>query len=211
MKAVEERKHADAPEVTTAQLAELRARLLAASSEPLLPTGFESRCPNCGGKMLTTNDLEESIAAPGLVFVVTRLPGARCLDCGSVELDGRAIALRETTTPREIVADFETAVTHSSGSTLGTYFKMDLVRVLRLSGRERLLWKVVDRDHALVEVTRTTPVRPANRRSRGRNKVDSRSSSKSSKRGDFRRESSPGTRGKPIVPEGPLERRRADP
>ncbi len=207
MKAVEERKHADAPEVTTAQLAELRARLLSASSEPLLPTGSESRCPNCGGKMLTTNDLEESIAAPGIVFVVTRLPGARCLDCGSVELDGRAIALRETTTPREIVADFETAVTHSSGSTLGTYFKMDLVRVLRLTGRERLFWKVVDRDHALVEVTRTSPARRAVRRSRGRNEIVNRSSRRSSKREGLRRESSDGTLGKSIVPEGPLESR----
>lgn len=105
--------------------------------------------------MVTTNDLEETVAAPGLVFIVTRLPGARCADCGSTELDGRSIALVEASVPKEILADYETAVTHSSGSTLGTYFKMDLARVLRLTGNERLFWRVVDRDLALVQVDRS--------------------------------------------------------
>lgn len=143
-----------APSIANDQLIELRAKLAAASKEPLLPKGTESICPECGGRMITTNDLEETVAAPGLVYVVTRLPGARCVDCGSTQLDGSAVGTLETTIPRPIVADYETAVTHSSGATLGTYFKMDLARVLKLTGRERLYWKVVDRDRALVEVRR---------------------------------------------------------
>lgn len=104
--------------------------------------------------MVTTNDLDRTLAVPGLVFVVTRLPGARCRSCGSSELDGPGISILEAIAPRELLADYETSVTHLSGTTLGTYFKMDLVRVLGLSGNERLFWKVVDRDRALVSVQR---------------------------------------------------------
>ncbi|MCI4323000.1 MAG: hypothetical protein L3K03_03105 [Thermoplasmata archaeon] len=144
-----------APQVTNAQLELLRSRLTTTKGQPLLARGTTSVCPDCGGRMVTTNDLEETIAAPGLVFVVPRLPGARCLECGATQLDGAGVAILETLLPKEILADYETAVTHSSGKTLGTYFKMDLARVLRLTGNERLFWKVVDRDRALVRVERS--------------------------------------------------------
>lgn len=143
-----------APKVSLEQLAQLKSKLAAARREPLLPAGTTSTCPNCGGKMLTTNDLNRAIATPGLVYVIANLPGARCVECESTELDGSGVAIIEATAPREIVADYETAVTHSSGTTLGTYFKMDLARVLKLTGEERLFWKVVDRDSAVVQVRR---------------------------------------------------------
>jgi uncharacterized protein with PIN domain len=154
MKPNKDRPDPDSPTVSSEQLIELKAKLIAGSKEPLLAAGTESTCPDCHGVMVTTNDLEATVPAPGLVFVVTRLPGARCTRCKAIELDGRAVGILESTVPKEIFADYETAVTHSSGSTLGTYFKRDLVRVLRLTGHEHLYWKVVDRDHALVEVKR---------------------------------------------------------
>jgi len=154
MKETKQKAPISAPEVTEEQIAELRARLSAARREPLLPVGSITACPNCGGRMLTTNDLERTIAVPGLVYVIPRLPGARCLDCEATELDGMGVAILENTASRGIVADYETTVTHSSGTTLGTYFKMDLARVMALSGDEHLLWKVVDRDRALVQVER---------------------------------------------------------
>jgi YgiT-type zinc finger domain-containing protein len=150
-----------APVVTERQLTELKTRIAAAGHEPVFPKGTLSACPNCGGRMLTTNDLEETVATPGLVYIVSRLPGARCVDCGSVELDAAGVAILESATPRGIWADYETTVTHSSGSTLGTYFKMDLVRVLGLAGSERLFWKVLDRDKALVSIERPSGPRPA--------------------------------------------------
>lgn len=145
-----------APVVTEAQLKELKAKLAASGREPILPTGTRTACATCGGEMLSTNDLERTVATPGLVYVVTRLPGARCMTCEATELDGAGVAILETTVPRGLWADYETAVTHASGTTLGTYFKMDLVRVLGLSGVERLSWKVIDRDRALVQVERET-------------------------------------------------------
>ncbi len=154
MKDSKEEPTESAPRVSDEQLAELRAKLAAARREPVFPTGTVSECPNCGGKMVTTNELERTVATPGLVYVVARLPGARCVNCESTELDGSGVAMLETMTPRGLEADYETAVTHSSGTTLGTYFKQDLVRVLGLSGNERLYWKVVDRDQALVRVHR---------------------------------------------------------
>jgi hypothetical protein len=149
------------PNVTNEQLEQLKSKLAAAGGESLLTPGSVSDCPDCGGKMVTTNNLEETVAAPGLVFVVTRLPGARCVDCGATELDGAAVGILEATLPRGILADYETAVTHSSSKTLGTYFKMDLARVLRLTGNERLFWKVVDKDQALVRVDRARSPAPA--------------------------------------------------
>jgi hypothetical protein len=117
--------------------------------------------------MVTTNDLERAVAAPGLVYIVTRLPGAKCEKCESSELDGLGAAILARSAPRGIYADYETAVTHSSGSTLGTYFKMDLARVLNLSGNERLFWTVVDSDRALVRIERPSGAgleRPERRR-----------------------------------------------
>lgn len=154
MKDTKEKPAEVAPTVTDEQLAELRARLAIAPREPVLPTGTVSECPNCGGKMVTTNDLDYTVATPGLVYVIARLPGARCVNCDSTELDGMGVAILESKAPRGLVADYETSVTHSSGTTLGTYFKVDLVRVLGLSGNERLYWKIVDRDKALVQVHR---------------------------------------------------------
>jgi hypothetical protein len=142
------------PSVTKDQLAKLKAQLAAGRREPVLSTGTVTVCPNCGGRMITTNDLERAIATPGLVYVIARLPGARCEDCESVELDGSGVAILSALAPQEIIANYETTVTHSSGTTLGTYFKMDLSRVLGLLGNERLCWKVVDRDNVLVQVQR---------------------------------------------------------
>ena len=144
-----------APRVTKQQLEELSARLAALRGKPLRQPGTVSVCPDCGGRMVVTNDLERASASPGLVFIVARLPGARCENCGASQLDGSGVGVIESLVPKEIIADYETSVTHSSGTTLGTYFKMDLARVLGLSGSERLFWKVVDRDRALVRVERT--------------------------------------------------------
>jgi hypothetical protein len=140
--------------VTDDQIAELEARILAAQSGPLFPKGTVTICPNCGGRLLTTNDVERAVATPGLLYIVTRLPGAKCEQCQSTELDGVGAAILAQTAPRGIRADYETAVTHSSGSTLGTYFKMDLARVLNLSGNERLFWTVVDSDKCFVRIER---------------------------------------------------------
>jgi YgiT-type zinc finger domain-containing protein len=154
MKNPKKREGPDAPLVTDAQIAALQAKLAAVPREPVRPAGAVSRCPNCGGQMITSNELERTIATPGLVYIVTRLSGAECSACGSSELDGRSAALLAQTARQGLWADYETAVTHSSGTTLGTYFKMDLARVLQLSGTEKLLWKVVNRDSALVYVDR---------------------------------------------------------
>jgi hypothetical protein len=143
-----------ASQITTEQMEALRSRLAALKGEPLGTVGTTSVCPDCGGRMTVTNDLNRSVAVPGVVFVVSHLPGAQCGTCGASELDGSGVGILESTIPREILADYETAVTHSSGATLGTYFKMDLARVLNLVGNEKLFWKIVDRDHALVRVAR---------------------------------------------------------
>lgn len=155
VKAGRESADKSAPRPSDAQIRELSARLSAASKAPLFQIGEESSCPDCGGRMITTNDLERTVPVPGIVFVVTRLPGARCLDCGAEQIDGGGVGIVETTIPRPIVADYETAVTHSSGTTLGTYFRTDLARVLALTGHERLYWKVVDKNRAIVEVFRS--------------------------------------------------------
>jgi hypothetical protein len=155
MKQIKQEPPEDVPSVTKEQLSELKARLSVGRLEPLLPTGTTSVCPNCGGRMVTTNDLERTIASPGLVYVITHLPGARCESCESIELDGSGATILRTIAQREMVADYETSVTHSSGTTLGTYFKMDLSRVLGLTGDERLFWKVVDRNNVLVQIKRS--------------------------------------------------------
>lgn len=147
-------KGSEIPSITKAQIEELRGRLASLGNEPLHPIGTQSTCPNCGGRMVTTNDLEKAIPTPGLLFVVTRLPGSRCLSCSSTLIDGSAAASVEAHAGRGLIADYETAVTRASGKTLGTYFKMDLVRVLGLKGDEQLFWKIVDRNLALVEIVR---------------------------------------------------------
>jgi hypothetical protein len=114
--------------------------------------------------MVSSNDLEESIVTPGLAIVVTRLPGAKCSSCGDKLIDGAAAASLDARFSSGILADYETSVTRASGKTLGTYFKMDLVRVLGLTGNEQLFWKVVDRDMVFVEISR--PSSKISRRSR---------------------------------------------
>ena len=167
MKNNRERAEQSAPLITSAHLKELKARLAAGTRVPALPRGAISVCPDCGGRMVTTNDLTETVTTPGLVYLVTGLGGACCATCGATELDGKAVGVVEGAAPREILGDYETTVTRSSGSTLGTYFRMDLARVLRLKGKERLYWKVVDRNSVLVRIhRRETPDSPKSRRAR---------------------------------------------
>lgn len=111
-------------------------------------------CEICGKEtMVTTNNLQVTIPTPGRVRIVTRLPGAECTNCGTKELDAGGAAILEEHRANEIVADYETTVT-TVGPMLATYLKGDLRRVLHLKGKERLRWKIIDRDHAVVEVER---------------------------------------------------------
>jgi len=142
------------PRITEDQLASTRRRILSAPRTPLLPAGTVTVCPVCKGEMITTNNLTRAIATPAALVVLTRLPGAECARCGAKEYDPAALAITMEHSGSEIVADYETKVTRASGNTLGTYFKADLSRVLKLSGKERLRWKVLGRDQALVEVER---------------------------------------------------------
>ena len=144
----------DVPRITEDQLEVTRKLILSASREPLLPAGTVTTCQVCQGEMVTTNSLKRIIAIPMGLIVLTRLPGAECVRCRAREYDPAALAMTLEHSGSEIVADYETKVTRASGSTLGTYFKADLSRVLRLSGKERLRWKVLDQDKALVEVER---------------------------------------------------------
>jgi len=144
----------DVPRISGEQLERTRRQIMAVSREPLLPAGTVTVCPVCKGEMVTTNNLSRIIASPMGLIVLTRLPGAECVRCGAKAFDGAALAMILEQSGSEIIADYETKVTRASGSTLGTYFKADLTRVLRLSGKEKLRWKVLDRDKALVEVER---------------------------------------------------------
>lgn len=156
----------DAPKVTKEQIAELKQRLAARGRGPLLPTGTKTWCPQCGGEAVATNDLRWVTATPGTVFVIMQLPGTRCPECGSIGFDAATILAAEAEVPNRILADYETAVTRTSGKTIGTYLKMDLARVLNLKGRERMFWKVLDNDRALVEIRRTS--KPGGGPTRGR-------------------------------------------
>ena len=144
----------DIPRITEAQLELTRKRILSATRNPLFPAGTVTTCPVCKGEMVTTNNLTRAIATPMALVVLTRLPGAECVRCGAREYDPAALAITMEHSGSEIVADYETKVTRASGRTLGTYFKADLSRVLKLSGKERLRWKVLGQDKALVEVER---------------------------------------------------------
>ena len=148
-------KHPDeAPVISNAQLEELRTKLLAAPKTPLFPVGTETQCQACGGKMITTNDLEKAVPTPVALFIISNLPGARCLSCEAVAYDPAALAIIEAHSAHEVIADYETSVTTAGGKTLGTYFKADLARVLMLKGKEHLRWKVLGRNRVLVEVER---------------------------------------------------------
>jgi hypothetical protein len=157
----------DAPQITDVQRERLRALVLARGKEPLLPTGSITECQQCKGEMLTTNDLEKLVPTPRGLIVVTRLPGASCLRCGAVQYDSSALRLILEHSGSEITADYHTTVTRASGKTLGVYLKADLARVMNLQGAEKMAWKVLDRDHALVEIERVSPPRVDVPRKRG--------------------------------------------
>jgi hypothetical protein len=144
----------DAPKVTKKQIADLKQRLATSRHEPLLSLGTQTRCPECGGVAVATNDLRWVTATSDAVFVVTQLPGTRCADCGSTAFDAPALLAAQAGVPNRLLADYETAVTRTSGRTMGTYLKMDLARVLKLRGSERMYWKVLDTDRVLVEIRR---------------------------------------------------------
>lgn len=144
----------DVPVLTKDQLEQAKKLVLASSREPLLPAGTLTTCQICRGEMFTTNNLKHLIATPAGMVILSRLPGAQCIRCGTKQYDPAALAAILEQSDQEIVADYETRVTRASGSTLGTYFKADLTRVLHLSGKERLRWKILDGNNALVEVER---------------------------------------------------------
>lgn len=142
------------PKGTLEDMEESRRAFLSAPREPLFPTGTVTQCQECGGEsMVTTNNLQVTIPTPMGVKVVTRLTGARCDICGTMELDPGAVATLEEHRADEIIADYETSVT-TVGPMLATYLKGDLRRVFNLKGKERLRWKVIDRNHAVVEIER---------------------------------------------------------
>lgn len=144
----------ETPTLTQEQMDLTRKLILASSREPLLPTGTITTCQICNGEMVTTNNLRRTIPVPMGLVILAGLSGAQCTRCRSVAYDAGAIATILEHSGSEIIADYETRVTRASGSTLGTYFKADLTRVLRLAGKEKLRWKVLDGDRALVEVER---------------------------------------------------------
>lgn len=147
----------DPPTISDEDVERLRQTVRRHPDEPLFEPGTVTECPRCQGPMVTTNDLEETIPTPRGLLVLTRLPGARCTRCDATQFDAAALGIIQRHAADEVVADYETTVTKTSGKTLGTYFKADLRRVLQLTGPERLVWTVLDRDHALVEVARGEP------------------------------------------------------
>ncbi|HEX9815446.1 MAG TPA: hypothetical protein VGB18_00580 [Candidatus Thermoplasmatota archaeon] len=147
----------DAPQISEAQRERLRAAVLANAKEPLFLAGTVTRCQQCNGDMVTTNDLERLVPTPRGLVVITRLPGAQCTRCDAVQFDAGALRLILQHSRSEIAADYETKVTRASGKTLGVYLKADLARVMNLRGKEKMAWKVLDRNHALVEIERGTP------------------------------------------------------
>ncbi len=147
----------DVPQISKGQLEQLRANVLARSKEPLFATGTVTKCQHCQGEMLTTNNLEKVVPTPQGLTIITRLPGAECIQCGTIQYDPAAARLILEHSASEIIADYETKVTRASGKTLGVYLKADLARVLDLHGKEKMAWKVLDRNHALVAIDRGDP------------------------------------------------------
>lgn len=142
------------PQGTREQIEEAKRILAASPREPLHRRGTVTNCQTCGRKtMITTNDLQVTIPTPMGVRVVTRLPGAECAQCGAQELDSSGAAILQEHRANEIVADYETTVT-TVGPMLATYLKGDLRRIFHLKGQERLRWKIIDRDRAVVEIER---------------------------------------------------------
>ena len=140
--------------VTQEEMEKVRGLIRTGPREPLRKTGTVEKCPECKGRLVTTNDLVRTMVVPGGILRITRLPGARCSDCGVEFYDAAAVTLVEDARQNEIIADYETKVTRAAGKMLGTYFRADLVRVLGLKGKEILKWKVVGRNRAVVDVER---------------------------------------------------------
>src|SRR5438552_7410472 len=80
------------PVLTTDQLEQAKKLILASSREPLLPTGTMTACQVCKGEMFTTNNLRHIIPTPAGMVILSRLPGAQCLRCGTKQYDPAALA-----------------------------------------------------------------------------------------------------------------------
>jgi YgiT-type zinc finger domain-containing protein len=143
------------PTISDKDLDTLRKQVLQTPQEPLFPAGHVSACPVCSGAdtMVTTNRLTHVVATPGGVREITRLPGAQCHACGAKQFDPAALALIEEHRGSTIWADYDTRVSRS-GNVPAILVKEDLRRVLGIHPGDHLSWRVIDRDHALVEVKR---------------------------------------------------------
>lgn len=143
------------PRVSKKSLEATKKRILEAPQEPLLPTGHTGPCPVCNDSdsMVTTNNLTHTVATPGGLRQITRLPGAECRICGAKELDPGALAIIEENKGSSIWADYETRVS-KSGKVPAILVKEDLRRVLGVEAGDSVSWKIIDRDHAYVEIHR---------------------------------------------------------
>lgn len=143
------------PTIPTQAIERTGRRILEAPQDPLFPAGHTSPCPVCHGEdtMVTTNDLTHTVATPTGLREIVRLPGARCHVCGAKELDPAALALIEQHRGPSLWADYETRVSRS-GKVPAILVKEDLRRVLDLEAGDHISWKVIDRDHAFVEIHR---------------------------------------------------------
>jgi hypothetical protein len=104
--------------------------------------------------MITTNRLVHREATPLGLVVVTNLPGAQCSVCGTKQLDAGAVRLiEEATAAGRIHGDYLTTVS-SNGKVPAIIVKEDLRRVLGIEIGAKLSWRVIDQDHAMVEVKR---------------------------------------------------------
>jgi YgiT-type zinc finger domain-containing protein len=140
--------------ITRKQMDRTRKRLKQAR-DPMLAEGTTTDCAVCGNAtMVTTNRIVQRAATPMGLVIIPRLPGAQCTTCGAVELDAAALAIIQENLPNEIKADYVTTVS-KSGKVPAILVKEDLRRVLNLTGSERMSWKVIDSDHAYVEVLRS--------------------------------------------------------
>lgn len=149
----------DFPEISEEQLLEARAIMAAAGrgAEPLFPTGHVSTCPTCSrNTMVTTNAVIHRAAAPHGLVVIANLPGAECTTCRTQELDAQAAAIvDQILAGQRIHGDYQTRVS-KSGNVPAILVKEDLRRVLDIRGGETLSWRIIDQDHAYVEVQRDT-------------------------------------------------------
>lgn len=146
--------NADIPTITREQMQETRRRLEKADGKALFQPGVRTHCAVCGQEsMITTNNLVQKTATPVGLIIIPRLPGAQCGTCGAVEMDAAALTIIREHLQNEIKADYITTVS-KSGNVPAILVKEDLRRVLNLNGSEKISWKVIDADHAYIEVQR---------------------------------------------------------